>query len=69
MVKRGTGHAVVENDGDDSNNEAVVSLNLEKDGIPTREEFLKNMGYTNLNVSSGLLQEKNVESTSWADFV
>ncbi len=44
---------------DESKNKFAASLNLEKDGMPTREELLKNMGYTNLNIISGLLQDKN----------
>ncbi len=56
-AKSGTAHAAVKESGDESEEESVASLDLEKYGMPTREELLKNMGYTNLNVSLGLLQE------------
>ncbi len=54
----------MQENGGESEDEFVASLKLDKNGMPTREELLKNMGYTNINVSSGLLNEEILESTS-----
>ncbi len=59
----------MQENGDESEEESGMSLNLEKDGMPIREELLKNIGYTNRNVSLGLPQEEVISSTSWADVV
>ncbi len=59
----------MQGNGDESEEESAASLSLEKDRMPTREELIKNIRYTNLNVSSDLPQEEFILSTSWVDFV
>ena len=59
----------MQDDGDKSADKSVASLEIDKDGMRSREELLKAQGYTHLNISLGNLSGEVAEFMSWADVV